>query len=459
MLGRTRYLLDTQSQNFEPRQVCTLADALGHLEYDWRPGLKPPHVLVMEGLAGWVGARDLRSFEPMGIANLIHAFAKLGLSPGEPVLSMVSAECVSRAMEGFSARDMALVLKAFATLGKDPGPELCSLVMQRCMASRLVGFKAHEVADVLLSLGRLQVGVDLELLELVAAHFQALKLETLNPQTLANTLAGFALLRYNPGEELVAPVVHHCRVAGFAGFSGSCLSTLLQALAVLRFPLTEDWMAAFHTRRREVTWNGFSSADLCRTLAAVLRLRLPVDRGLLRANASRLQLLLASLPQGTQDGPALQNALLACNVARQVIFLDEARGVKELIQAVEQGWEAVRQRAGEGGAGSAEGSGVCAALRERSYDVEERAWLADRLLMLDAIITLPGGARMGVVVSDATDYFMNHPDVPTGEALYRWRMLDRAKEVGLVQEWVSVRDASEAEIGKIVQAAAVLQPR
>jgi hypothetical protein len=61
---------------------------------------------------------------------------------------------------------------------------------------------------------------------------------------------------------------------------------------------------------------------------------------------------------------------------------------------------------------------------------------------------------VGVEVDGPPHFFSNQPDVPTGEVLLKWRMLDKGVERGLLQGWVSVRDGSARElanVGKVVR--------
>jgi hypothetical protein len=89
--------------------------------------------------------------------------------------------------------------------------------------------------------------------------------------------------------------------------------------------------------------------------------------------------------------------------------------------------------------------------------LEEEAMLADGLISVDMVVTLPCGAKVGVEVDGPVHFFSNGPDVPTGSTLLKWRMLDRAVELGLLQRWVSVRGAGEGELEKVAQAVQAAQ--
>jgi hypothetical protein len=78
--------------------------------------------------------------------------------------------------------------------------------------------------------------------------------------------------------------------------------------------------------------------------------------------------------------------------------------------------------------------------------------LADGLLSLDAVITLPCGSKVGVEVDGPPHFFSNRPDVPTGDTLLKRRMLDKGVELGLLQGWVWVRDGSASELANVGEA-------
>jgi hypothetical protein len=84
--------------------------------------------------------------------------------------------------------------------------------------------------------------------------------------------------------------------------------------------------------------------------------------------------------------------------------------------------------------------------------VESEVMLADGLLSLDAVITLPCGSKVGVEVDGPPHFFSNRPDVPTGETVLKRRMLEKGVELGLLQGWVSVRNGSARELAKVGEA-------
>jgi hypothetical protein len=83
--------------------------------------------------------------------------------------------------------------------------------------------------------------------------------------------------------------------------------------------------------------------------------------------------------------------------------------------------------------------------------------LAGGRLSLDTVITLPCGAKVAVEADGRLHFFSNAPDMPTGECVLKWKMLDKAVEMGLLQGWVSVRDDTGAELEKVFEVVKRLQ--
>jgi hypothetical protein len=91
-------------------------------------------------------------------------------------------------------------------------------------------------------------------------------------------------------------------------------------------------------------------------------------------------------------------------------------------------------------------------LKASCRTVESEVWVVEGLLSLDAVIALPCGSKVGVEVDGPPHFFSNRPDVPTGDTVIKWRMLEKGVELGLLQGWVSVRDGSARELAKVEEA-------
>jgi hypothetical protein len=182
-------------------------------------------------------------------------------------------------------------------------------------------------------------------------------------------------------------------------------------------------------------------------------LEVRVDKGLVEALTARLRTFKDSVDQGTKRLD-YQDALMTCRAVRQALFLldpTQEEGLQELSEAAEAVWEVVKGKA-EPPTESELQKGVFATLKASYRTVESEVMLADGLLSLDALLTLPCGSKVGVEVDGSSHFFSNRPDVPTGEVMLKWRMLEKGVELGLLQGWVSVRNGSERELAKVVEA-------
>ena len=101
-----------------------------------------------------------RQFDPQGVANLMWAFAKLGMDPGE-VVGAMSRRAVAIAGQ-FNAQNVANLMWAYAALGVAPGEDVVPAMSRRAVA--------------------------------IAGQF--------NPQDMVNLMWAFAVLGIETGEEL-----------------------------------------------------------------------------------------------------------------------------------------------------------------------------------------------------------------------------------------------------------------
>jgi hypothetical protein len=188
-------------------------------------------------------------------------------------------------------------------------------------------------------------------------------------------------------------------------------------------------------------------------LWACVVLEVRVDKGLVEALTARLRTFKDSVDQGSKRLD-YQDALMTCNAVRQTLFLldpTRAKGLRELSEAAEAVWEVVKGRDKSPTESSLQ-KRVVATLKASYGTVESEVMLADGLLSLDAVISLPCGSKVGVEVDGPPHFFSNRPDVPTGDTLIKWRMLDKGVELGLLQGWVSVQNGSARELAKVEEA-------
>jgi hypothetical protein len=139
---------------------------------------------------------------------------------------------------------------------------------------------------------------------------------------------------------------------------------------------------------------------------------------------------------------------------RQALFLldttreERLQALSEAVQAV---WEVVKGRTKTPTESELQKS-VIATLQTSYRTLESEVWVVEGLLSLDAVITLRCGSKVGVEVDGSPHFFSNRPDVPTGEVLIKWRMLEKGVELGLLQGWVSVQNGSARELAKVGEA-------
>jgi hypothetical protein len=495
VLRRTLYLLRGTPAIFQSRQVANLANAVSQLQYRWEGG-KALHVVVLEELGKWVvnrkegmgdfneidianiingfakvgfnpGGKVLRmvrarclklgptSFTPQGLSNVANGFAKLGVRPGEELMDMISRECMRRGLEDFDPQEIANIANAFAKWGIIPGKdwkELMDLISRECVRRKLEGFKPQDMANIANAFAKLDTHPGKELLDLISKDCVRRKLKGFNAQDIANITNALAAFKHHPGEALLGMVLQRCQTL-WEDFNQQELSNVLHGLAILRGVPDGEWMTGFHRRCEEVGWKRFTDQSLCLTLWACVVLEVRIDKGLVEALTARLRTFKDSVDQGTKR-LKYEDALKTCNAVRQALFLldpTQAKGLQELSEAAEAVWEVVKGRTKTPIESELQKS-VFATLKTSYRTVESEVMLADGLLSLDAVLTLPCGSKVGVEVDGPPHFFSNRPDVPTGDTLIKWRMLEKGVELGLLQGWVSVQNGSARELAKVVEA-------
>jgi hypothetical protein len=452
VLGRTLYLLRERPAVFQSRQVANLANAVSQLQYRWE-GDKALHVEVLEELGKWVANRKegMGDFNAIDIANVINGFAKAGLNPGGKVLREVRAACLLDP-ESFSPQGLSNVANGFAKLGVHPGKELMDMISKECLRRKLEGFKPQDMANIANAFAKLDTHRRKALLDLISNECVGWKLEGFNPQDMANIINALAAFRHHPGEALLGMVLQRCQTL-WKGFNGQNLNNVLHGLAILRRVPDGEWMAGFHRQCKEVGWKGFTDQELSMILWACVVLEVRVDKGLVEALTARLRTFKTSVDQGTKRLD-YQDAFMTCMAVRQALFLwgtTREEGLQGLSEAAEAVWEVVKGEA-EAPTESELQKDVFATLKANYRTVESEVMLADGLLSLDAVLTLPCGSKVGVEVDGPPHFFSNRPDVPTGETLLKRRMLEKGVELGLLQGWVSVRNGSAGELAKVGEA-------
>lgn len=427
------------------------------------------------------------SFAPQAFSNLIHGFAKWGAHPGRPLLALVTRECSRRSLTPFSPQDLVNILHGFERLNAPLPPKLLHRVAAECVERGLVGFTPLDVANLLHVFDSRGVALDQAFLDTVAAHGLACGLEGFSSAQLAETAQALAQLQHPPSEALLdllckacagqqpfprleplhitqildalARLRHHLgegrqgrileilKEQRFADLDQPQLLTLIQAMARLQCTPNKRWMSAFLAHCGKDGWDRFATSDLAGILWAAVVLRAHVRRSLAEALAARLE-------AAEQEGDQEETLLHTCTTVRQALSLLDARhceGLQRLTKAIEG--MGTKGKGGPDGQTKAElPTGLVESLRASYGAVETGVWVVEGLLWLDVVITLPCGAKVGVGVDGPTHFFSNRPELPMGDALIRWRLLDKAVELGVLQGWVSVRDGSAEEMEKVQQA-------
>jgi hypothetical protein len=434
-------------ESFSPQHLANVANGFAKLG-------ESPGKALLDMISRECVRRNLKDFKPQAIANIINAFAKLGVHPGKALLDLISKECVRQRLEGFKPQDIANIANALSAFKHDPGKELLDLISKECVHRKLEGFKPQHIANIVNALAAFKHHPGEELLELIAKECMRRKLEGFKPQEIANIVNALAAFKHHPGEELLGMVLERCQQILWKGFNGQDLSNVLHGLAILRGVPDGEWMAGFQRQCEEVGWKDFTNQGLHLMLWACVVLEVRVDKGLVEALTAGLRTFKDSVDQGTK-GLDYQDALMTCRAVRQALFLSDQgareEGLQELSEAAEAVWKVVKGKA-EPPTESRLQKGVFATLKASYRTVESEVMLADGLLSLDAVMTLPCGSKVGVEVDGPPHFFSNRPDVPTGVTVLKRRMLEKGVELGLLQGWVSVRDGSERELAKVVEA-------
>jgi uncharacterized protein (DUF3820 family) len=432
-------------EGFNPQDIANIANAFAKLGVHSCEALLD---LISKECLG----RGLEGFDPQAIANIANAFAKLDFHPGETLMDMIAKECVRRRLEGFNPQNIANIANAFAKLGVPPGQVLLELISRECVRRKLQGFDPQHIANIANAFAKLDTHPGKALLDLISKECIRRKLEGFDPQHIGNIMNALAAFRHHPGEELLGMVLERCQTL-WKRFNGQNLSNVLHGLAILRGVPDGEWMAGFYRRCEEVGWKGFNNQDLRLILWACVVLEVRVDKGLVEALTARLRTFKASVDQGTKSLD-YQDALMTCRAVRQALFLldlTREEGLQELSEAAEAVWGVVKGR-DKPPTESKLQQGVLATLKASYGTVESEVWVVEGLLSLDAVISLPCGSKVGVEVDGPPHFFRNRADVPTGETLIKWRMLEKGVELGLLQGWVSVQNGSAGELAKVAEA-------
>jgi hypothetical protein len=437
--------LEMKPESFAPQGLSNVANGFAKLG-------EPPGKALLDMISRECVRRRLEDFKPQHIANIANALAAFKHHPGEALLALISKECVGRRLEGFTPQAIANIINALAAFEFHRGKELLDLISKECVGRRLEGFTPQHIANIVNAFAKLDTHPGEAPLDLISRECVRRKLDGFNAQDIANIMNALAAFKHHPGEALLGMVLERCQIL-WKGFTEQDLSTVLHGLAILRCVPVGEWMARFHKQCEKVGWKDFSNQGLRLILWACTVLEVRVDKGLVEALTARLRTFKNSVDQGAKRLD-YQDAIVTCTAARQALFLlDTTReeGLQELSEAAEAVWEVVKGR-DKPPIESERQKGVVATLKASYRTLESEVMLADGLLSLDAVLTLPCGSKVGVEVDGPPHFFRNRPDVPTGDTLIKWRMLEKGVELGLLQGWVSVQNGSARELAKVREA-------
>jgi hypothetical protein len=474
-------------EDFIPQAITNLVNAFAKTKYQ-------PPVALLESICHMCEGNKLRDFEPQAISNLVNGLARLEHAPGKALLELICSKCADSGLQGFKPQELTNLVNGLAKLNHHPGA-LLQLICAKCEEVGLSAFKPQELANLINGLAKFDHHHEKGLLELLCRRCEEMGLRGFKPQELSNLLNGlaklghypgptlldllcskcdhiglerfthldftnlinaFANFSHHPGSSLLSGIVRECVDRQFQGSEAANLSILLHALSIFLAPVDEAFMTAFYARASEVEWDSFTPRHLGLTLWGMVVLERRVDKGLLREVMAKMRAFRASIAQG-EKGLDHRNGRTLCSAARQYLLLRDRSTWKvedeELSREAEALWPDV-----EGYRDTATPSklqkDVCRVLRSRHYVVNEEQWLAGGVLSVDAMLELPCGARVAVEVDGPLHFFCNRPHEPTGRAVLKRRLLDRAQAMGEVETWVWVQDESREELDKVEQAVA-----
>jgi hypothetical protein len=95
---------------------------------------------------------------------------------------------------------------------------------------------------------------------------------------------------------------------------------------------------------------------------------------------------------------------------------------------------------------------VYRALKAKGYRVVMEVTMGGGIVSVDMVVLLEGGRKVVVEVDGPLHFFVNRPEEPTGYTKLKRRLLDVLKAHGELQGWVSVVDASNDSIRRVVEA-------